>query len=592
MTALSPARLRKASLALAVVAAIHGAGAVAAPAAATHVSVARTTSLERGDAIVGALPMAQPIRIQVALKMRNRDALDAFILQAAKKPIGSVASAMSQAQFLANHAPTQERAQAVADYLTGMGYRNVVIAPNRLLISADGTAATARNAFMTTFAQVRTHDARFAYANTDEVRIPAALKDDILAVLGLQNVHQAHTLAHGSPIGMGHAVPMAHRDGSHLGMARTGVEVTTNDVGLHWPTDFSSIYSYGSAAHAQGVVVGIVTSSGDLNNVISDLNRSHPEPEIPTQIVNTGTATDTTNDQFWDTDSQTLAGVGQVGRIYFYNTASLGSSDLVADFNTIVQGPVPIIDVQVGQCETYNLDDGSAAASDQIFALAAARGQTFSIANGIAGADECGDGGTTPIWPADSPYVVAVAGTALQTTGTSPNETWEAETVWAFGFNATGGSQSTFEPKPPWQTLWTGPRRGVADVAFDANLDSGEIIYVGGVEYEEGGTGLAAALFSSEWARLLQAKGYAYGFAGPVIYQLPQSDFHDITVGNNNGEVAGPGYDLASGRGSILLGNMLSNISDPVIANFSYVASGATVNFTDTSIDRSGGTLR
>ena len=35
----------------------------------------------------------------------------------------------------------------------------------------------------------------------------------------------------------------------------------------------------------------------------------------------------------------------------------------------------------------------------------------------------------------------------------------------------------------------------------------------------------------------------------PALYSLPAADFHDILYGNN-GDPAGPGYDLATGRGT------------------------------------------
>jgi xanthomonalisin len=58
-----------------------------------------------------------------------------------------------------------------------MGFSNVSIAPNRMLVSADGTAATARNAFMPSFAQIKARDGRIAFANNDDVRISASLAD-------------------------------------------------------------------------------------------------------------------------------------------------------------------------------------------------------------------------------------------------------------------------------------------------------------------------------------------------------------------------------------------------------------------------------
>jgi hypothetical protein len=46
----------------------------------------------------------------------------------------------------------------------------------------------------------------------------------------------------------------------------------------------------------------------------------------------------------------------------------------------------------------------------------------------------------------------------------------------------------------------------------------------------------------------------------PAIYQLPSSDFHDITSGSNGGYSAGPGYDLVTGLGSPVANAVVSGL--------------------------------
>jgi len=251
-----------------------------------------------------------------------------------------------------------------------------------------------------------------------------------------------------------------------------------------------------------------------------------------------------------------------------------------------------IINVSIGGCET-SAKDGSAAAGDSVFAQAVAQGQTFSISTGDSGADECGDGGTTPSWPANSQYVMAISGTTLNASTT----TWTSEVVWntlASGNGATGGSQSLYEPKPSWQTLWSGAHRGVADVAFSGDPASGAKVVVNGGIQQWGGTSLAAPIFAGLWARVIAVKGTNVGFAGPLVYQLPAGDFHDVTSGNNGGSTAGPGYDLATGRGSIILSNAIAHIGGgtggnvPPVANFTFTTSGLAATFTDSSTDSDG----
>lgn len=479
---------------------------------------------------------------------------------------------MSSAQFRADHAPTVDQASAVAAYLQTAGFTNVVIAPNRLLVSADGRADTAHAAFKTTFAQVRTHDGRDAFMNTNAPQIPAALQDSVLSVIGLQNVHQAHTYA-----------------------VRAQAGFTPQAITGHNPTEFSSIYGGSGLPTAAGVTVGIVTQ-GKITQTVTDLNSFTAQnglPTVTTQTVNTnGTSTDTSGVVEWNLDSQDIVGMagGQVGKLIFYNIPTLSNANLTADFNTIVTAnATKIINVSLGECETSAQGDGSAAADDQIFQQAIAQGQTFSVSSGDSGADECGDGGITPSYPASSPGVVAVGGTTLNATTT----TYTSETVWSGG----GGSPSKFEAKPSWQAgVLGGTKRGVPDLSFDADPNSGAKIIVNGAIQQVGGTSLAAPIFAGSWARLL-ATNSALTFAAPYLYQtLTAADYHDVTSGSNGGETASAGWDLATGFGSFKLDQVSSHIGGGTpppgnvapVANFGDTISGLTVNFTDSSTDSDG----
>ena len=547
----------------------------AQPRASMVPTATHATALRSGDAINGMVPFTQPIHIEVSLRLRNTAALDSFI-QSAGRPGTSASRVMSTEQFTAQHAPTAEQAQAVVDFLNQSGFRNVNVAPNRLLVSADGTADIVQTAFQTTLARVQTADGRDAFANTDDVRVPANLQNIVLAVLGLQTVHQAHTFAR-------------VQDPNQID-AVTG----------HFPTEWSSIYGGTGVANASATPVGIITQ-GRITQTITDLNTFTSQnglPTVTTQTVNTnGTSTDTSGVVEWNLDSQDIVGMGggQVQKIIFYNIPTLSNANLTADFNTVVNAnAVKITNVSLGECETSAQGDGSAASQDQIFTQAVAQGQTFSISTGDSGADECGDGGITPSWPAASQFVTAVAGTRLDASTT----TWNSEVVWndlSIGNGATGGSPSTFEPKPSWQNaLVSGTHRGVADVAFSGSPSSGaKIVYNGGTT-QVGGTSLSAPIFAGMWARVLAVKGQSFGFAPPLIYALAANNFHDITSGNNDGETAGPGYDFASGRGSMILNVAINNLGGggggnvPPVANFTFTTSGLTANFTDTSTDSDG----
>jgi subtilase family serine protease len=545
-----------------------------ATSANSHAFVAlnqHATQLRQGDVVTGPLATSQPMHIEVALKLRNPAQLHTFLATARTSTLSMVQHKMSHQQFVDNYSPTADQANQVAAWLTAAGFTHVHIASNRLMVSADGRADTAQAAFKTSFTKVRTKEGRMAFMNNSGVQIPAALQDSVLSVIGLQSVHQAHTFA--KPMQAGY---------------------TTQAVTGHNPTEFSSIYGGNGVATAAGVPVGIVTQ-GKITQTITDLNTFTSQnglATVTTQTVNTnGTSTDTSGLGEWSLDSQDVVGMagGQVGSLIFYNIPTLSNANLTADFNTIVNAnATKIINVSLGECETSAQGDGSAAAQDQIFQQAVAQGQTFSISTGDSGADECGDGGVTPSWPAASQYVVAVGGTTLNASTT----TWTSATVWTSG----GGSSSTFEPQPSWQNgVAPGSKRGLPDIAYDADPNSGSKIIVNGATQQYGGTSLSAPLFAGAWARVIAIKGSNVGFAAPLLYQLPASDFHDITSGNNGGETASAGYDLATGRGELIISGAANDIGGgsppanvPPVANFSDSISGLTVNFTDSSTDSDG----
>ncbi|MBE1159394.1 PKD domain-containing protein [Dyella acidiphila] len=557
--------------------------AIAAAASSAMVALHPAVSLRNGDQAVGPLAVSQPMHVVITLKLRNEDQLNQYIAKPGFKPLTS-------AQFNAKYAPTAAQAQSVADYLTKAGFSNVSIAPNNGLVEADGRADTAQAAFHTNFVHVKTHDGRDAFANSSAVQIPANLQGVVNAVLGVQNVHTAHVFArYQDPIA-------AHAMATHPEASGTAVG--------HQPSNFPTIYGASGMANITSVAVGSV-SAGSLSNVESDLKSVDPGVTV---TVKGSSGTSTSGDGEWDLDSQDIIAFTGVKQYYFYNAASLSDADLQTDYAKIVSDNLlQAIDVSLGECETDANSSGEAASNDTTFKQAVAQGQTFFVSAGDSGADECGNGGVTPSWPASSQYVTAVGGTELYTSGTT---TWSSETVWnnlSENEGATGGSPSTFEPIPSWQKGVSGVTnqtyRGVPDIAFDASPDSGALVTVDGQANQQiGGTSLAAPLAVGFWAHVLQANGNSVGFAAPVIYKVAQSSstnyanaFHDVTSGNNSGETAAAGWDYTTGWGSVNVSQFStlagggSSGGSPV-ANFTDTVSGLTVNFTNTSTD-SGGTI-
>lgn len=538
-------QMRISTLCLAVGAALGMASVQAAPVSAHTQWVSTATHAHALAAQAATANLAEPgmpIHIQVALKLQNRAALDAFIADTHNS-----ASPMYRAKLLpqdvaSTFAPSAAQVQSVVDYLDRAGFTHIQVAPNHLLVSADGTASSAQNAFATRLIHATDSQGHAAYANIDDAKVPAALSGTVLSVLGLQTVSHAHTMIK----------PASKTSGKTSGGGGAGSIVGHN------PTTFPTIYNVGSTPTASTITVGII-SDGDMSQPLKDLasfTSANGLPAVNTQVIVVGTAgTDTSGTAEWDLDSQDIVGMsGGVGKLIFYTANSLSNSALTQAYNQAVTDNLArVINVSLGECETSAYQDGSMAADDQIFALGVAQGQTFSISTGDSGSNECTSSprGSTPSYPASSPYVVAVSGTTL---GTGTGNSWASETLWS----KAGGSPSTVEAKPSWQTKGDS-MRDVADVAFDADPNSGSIIIVNGSNAQYGGTSLAAPLFAATWARMLA--GHAtLGFAGPHLYTVPTSVYHDITSGSNGAETATTGWDFASGFGSTIVTNLNTSL--------------------------------
>ncbi|HTB18342.1 MAG TPA: hypothetical protein VK708_09500, partial [Bryobacteraceae bacterium] len=108
-------------------------------------------------------------------------------------------------------------------------------------------------------------------------------------------------------------------------------------------------------------------------------------------------------------------------------------------------------------------------------------------------------------------------------------------------------------PKNP-ETNFQG--RGVPDVSGDADPVSGYRVRVDGKDQVIGGTSAVAPLWAGLVALINQQVGKPLGFANPLLYQVPETAFIDITEGGNSASggnapyQAGADWDACTGLGS------------------------------------------
>jgi hypothetical protein len=249
-------------------------------------------------------------------------------------------------------------------------------------------------------------------------------------------------------------------------------------------------------------------------------------------------------------------------------------------------------------------------------------GVTFLAAAGDNGPYE-GNGTTTisPQYPATSPNVVAVGGTYLTVSGSSPNYTDGGETAWGSGVKTAkngggGGGISVDEPQPSYQSgvvsVYSTSKRTYPDVSADGDPSSGVPIYDA---YDDGtstpwsngngGTSLSCPI----WAGIIAIADEGRAIAGqgslngrtqtlPELYKLPAADFHDIVTGSTGPSpeyAADAGYDLTTGIGSPVGGLLIPGLVNyqPTVTHVSPAtgpaAGGTSVIITGT--DFTGATI-
>jgi subtilase family serine protease len=165
-----------------------------------------------------------------------------------------------------------------------------------------------------------------------------------------------------------------------------------------------------------------------------------------------------------------------------------------------------------------------------------------------------GDSGGVMEYPAASPNVISCGGTTITRAGNAAAQA---------GWSDTGCGYSTYEPRPSFQSSVVsvvGNQRGVSDIAFDADPNSGVYVYDSTPLYGEsgwwilGGTSVSAPAL----AGVINVAGTLHGFAPNTAAEQARiygnmgnkAAFTDVVTGTAGGFKCKPGYDLVTGVGS------------------------------------------
>ncbi len=502
---------------------------------------------------LGTVSPSMPLHIAVSLALQNQGSLTDFLNGIATPGSPAYRSRMTTAQFIANYSPTAAQAKTVTDYLTTAGFTNIVVAPNRLVISADGTAAAAQSAFNTAISQLQIGGTT-AYMNAGIAQVPDSLGGLVTAVLGLQNV--------------------THRAASPLRPSAT-TRVNTG-AGTTQPLDIKDFPIAYDAKYVPTAGTYAIFMYGDVRAVLTDLRTAEKNNGLsnaPVSIVlaDGKQGTDTSGADEWDLDSQSSRGIaGEVQQEIWYVSSDGTDASILETYNRWVTDDLASgASASFGDCELYAKSTGEETSNDPVFMEAAAQGQTLFSSSGDTGAgcsaivpNGVPDGGLPEqSYPGISPYALEVGATTLNT---NSDFTYGSESAWT----ESGGGLSLTEPQPAWQVgvvktvAQTSGMKSSADISMTGDPNSGANVVVSGSVETVGGTSLSSPLTVAVWSRLEAAYGDSLGFAGPVLYGLEGkgvaagtygptiTGFNDVTKGFNGLYPAQAGYDFPTGVGT------------------------------------------
>lgn len=476
-------------------------------------------------------------RLEATVLVRRR-AREEFRSNVAALAAGKSAATLSREEFAARHGADPADFAAVRAFAESHGLAVVLEHAGRRTVMLSGTVAQFNAAFKVQLQRMRHADCSYR-GRTGRIELPGSLAGIVEAVLGLDNRPQA---------------------AAHF-RVRPAASTSTSFT----PTQVASLYGFPPSSGA-GQCVGIIELGGgfrpaDLDAYFAGLGVGSPS----VVAVSVDHAQNTPTGDANGPDGEVMLDVEVVGAIvpqakiavYFAPNTDAGFLDAITTAVHDSTNKPSVISISWGGPES-SWTAQAMTAMDDAFQAAATMGVTVCVASGDSGSDDgVGDGVDHVDFPASSSFALGCGGTSLKATASSIS----GETVWNDGANggASGGGVSSFFSTPSWQSgveaVTTAgkkmalAKRGVPDVAGNADPETGYDVRVDGSDSVIGGTSAVAPLWAALIARLNQLSGKSAGLINPQLYQSSNA-FRDITSGNNGDFAAAAGWDACTGLGS------------------------------------------
>ncbi len=522
----------------------------------------------------GPADQSGDVGFRVYLGWNNAAAAEALAQAVSDPNSPSYAQYLTPQQFRQQFAPSQGDVGAVQSWLRSQGFSITYTPTNNHYVAAEGTVAQAEAAFGVQFGMYNVQGQSLRSPASD-VSIPDALSSVVTGVVGLDDsaafVAPDHIVDQNAPPtpGFRNAPPLSAYWAEQVspyaypsGFTDLSTPATAPwSVKGHTPAEIKSAYGIPSTYDGSGQTVAIIDAYASPT-ILQDVNQWSTNRGLPTmnpaqlvQVVPPGVYIRPQNPkqdpQGWygeeTLDVEAVHGMAPGAKIVFV-AAPNNYRDLDAALNHVVDMHLAQIVTNSYGYPTELVPPGYVKPVEDTLIQAAAEGIGVYFSSGDNGDETSRFGFATPDWPAASPWVTSVGGTALgvDQSGARAVETgWGTSTYkcdtttlactrlgWLYG---AGGGVSQLFAVPFYQAGMGFSGRAEPDVAALADPQTGLLIgqtqsFPNGPSYDEyriGGTSLASPIFAGIMALLDQKSGFAHGFANPLFYSHPGA-FYDV----------------------------------------------------------------
>jgi subtilase family serine protease len=373
---------------------------------------------------LGRAPGSLQVRLTLTLRYQHQEELDALVRAQSSPGSPSFRHYLTNAQFSAHFAPSIESQRRVTEVLTVAGLTTLRTFANRTIVEAGGRSAAVERLFET---EIDTgiqagHGRR--YKNVRDAVMPAALRDLVVAVSGLDNLVSftpRYRVASSLP-----DVPRA------IGGPLRGPNGALGPLGFAQGYDEPVQHGYDGTGRAIANVMAGDIDNDDLHRYLNyfGIRTAHQLRRVAVDGGHFGH-----NDVETTLDVEAMTGTTPGAQVYLYSFPDFTDAYAEDAYNTIVDdNVVDAANSSWGGCESDRrrpLGHAFALASNLIFEQGAAKGITFPIATGDGGWQTCRHDGTIDETTADSdPYALAVGGTTLNVDGNGKSTNSRCATSW------------------------------------------------------------------------------------------------------------------------------------------------------------------